>query len=60
MDNVSIPKSIKPELEKLGLKLSEIIFCCYADLTPDASFGSTWAVSYTHLNTNHFPQYAII
>lgn len=44
MDNVSIPKSIKPELEKLGLKLSEIIFCCYADLTPDASFGSTWVV----------------
>ncbi len=44
MSEITIPKSIKPELEKLGLKLSEIIFCCYADLTPDASFGSTWVV----------------
>lgn len=44
MSEITIPKAIKPELLKLGLKLSEIIFCCYADLTADASFGSTWVI----------------
>lgn len=44
MGEPSVPKAIKPELAKLGLKLSDIIFCCYADLTPDASFGCTWVL----------------
>ncbi len=45
MENrINLPKRIKPELKKLGLKLTDVISCCCADMTLQASFGESWAV----------------
>ncbi len=44
MDNSSVPEIIRPELDKLGLKLCDVVFCCTADVTPQPGFGDTWAL----------------
>lgn len=44
MDNSSVPEIIRPELDKLGLKLCDVVCCAAADVTPQSGFGDAWAL----------------